>query len=44
MADGSYYSMKIAYQNEAVYGSVAYASHGPDLEKMYSVEMFTDNN
>ncbi len=44
MADGSYYEMKIAYQTEAVYGGLSYASHAPDLEKMYSDEMFTNNN
>jgi len=43
MADGSYYEVKIACQNETVYGGLAYCSHAPDLEKMYS-DMVSDND
>jgi len=44
MADGSYYELEIAYQNAAVCGVLAYASHTPDLESMYSAAMFADHD
>lgn len=44
MADGGIYSLKIAFQNEAVYDIISYASHGSDLEKMYGDFALTDND
>ena len=35
MADGSYYSAQIAFQNEAVYGGLTYESHAPNLARMF---------
>ena len=44
MEDGGYYTVRIAYQNESVYGGLFYQSHGPNLERMYPDEMFVKNN
>ncbi|HNW87688.1 MAG TPA: hypothetical protein PLP25_00625 [Candidatus Limiplasma sp.] len=35
MADGSYYAIQLAYQDESVYDVFTYDSHTPNLEKMY---------
>jgi hypothetical protein len=35
MADGSYYEIQIAYQDESIYGGLSYESHAPNLERMY---------
>ncbi len=44
MEDGGYYTVKIAYQNGAVYGGLNYESHAPNLERMYPDEMFAKDN